>query len=441
MQKSSFFFLSIWLSLSLVVHPSLKANPSLEKPRKQALLFYNGIVADSNKKTLLPESHKGDPRLKEWCHTYDASISIIALLAIGDKDRALKIMDFYVGNNVIRRLGGVIEAVLNFSDKGKGINWQVRTGSNTWLGIAAFHCYLATKDKKYLEFAEKQADFVLSYQDENPMSATYGGVPLGPEGFSYNPQDQHILWETTNPKFIEIYSTEGNVDVWALLNMILTVDDQEKYKTAKTRVEKWLKVVGFNAGEKRMNRGYYFKPDMSFAPDTHFWAVSALGPQRLEKWESGLADRFMNYARERSLVEVSYKKPDGKKVRVTGYDFIDKEDPLIKARGEVVSPEWTFQAVIAYALLADFTESPDMKRYYLSNRNQLMESILSMAQEDHGKAYLPYATKGDVPIGHEYNTPVEGSRSLIGSAWAILALLDYDPLNLEKTKKYWENKR
>ncbi len=437
--KQTFFGFLIVLFILFPV--SAKGETSSAETRKKALLFYNGIVAGSNAETSLPESHKGDPRLREWFHTYDASVCITALLAVGDNDRALKIMDFYVGNERIRRLNGVIEAVLNFSKQGKGINWQVRTGSNTWLGIASFHCYLATGNKKYLDFAQKQADFLIGFQDDNPMSATYGGVPLGPKGVSYNPKDQHILWEESNPKFIEIYSTEGNVDVWALLNMITSVSTEIKYKMAKARVEKWLRLVGFNAGENRMNRGYYIDPDMEFAPDTHFWTVSAFGPEKLEKWNPGLADQLMRYAKDRSFVEVTYKVPDGKKVKVIGYDFVDKENPLIKARGLVVSPEWTFQAAVAYSLLAEKASSEELAQYYLRERSELLDSILSMAEIKKGKAFLPYATKGDIPIGHEYNTPLAGTRSLIGSAWAILALLDYDPLNLEKSNNYWQNRK
>ncbi|MEW5694269.1 MAG: hypothetical protein AB1765_13360 [Candidatus Hydrogenedentota bacterium] len=52
----------------------------------------------------------------------------------------------------------------------------------------------------------------------------------------------------------------------------------------------------------------------------------------------------------------------------------------------------------------------------------------------------PYATKPDVPIGHEYNTPKSGNLSTVGAEYAILALLNYDPLNYDKTKKYIKRK-
>ncbi len=441
MKKKKFFLFLLGFSLVFNLSKSMAADfLSRSNPKEQALFFYKGIVANSNEKTRLPESHIGDPRLREWCHTYDAAVCVIALLALGDRDRALAIMNFYIENKALRRLGGVIEAILSFSREGRGINWQVRSGSNAWLGIAAFHCYLATQESRYLDFAKKQADFLLTLQDENPTAPTYGGVPLGPKGVEYNTKDQHILWDENGPEFVDIYSTEVNIDVWALLNMITSVSAEPKYQMAKTRVEKWLRSVGFNEEEKRMNRGYSFKPDLLFAPDTHFWIVSALGPDILDKWAPNLSDQLMKYAQEHAEVQVRYAPPDRRKIDVVGYDFIDKKDPLIQSRGEVVSPEWTFQAVLAYSLLSQQSPNPDLVLFYQFEKEELLKSILAMTEVDGKKAYLPYATKGDVAIGHEFNTPAQGTRSVVSSAWAILALLDYDPLNLEKAQVFWKNR-
>jgi len=244
------------------------------------------------------------------------------------------------------------------------------------------------------------------------------------------------MWDENNPEFVEIYSTEGNVDAWALFNMIASVTEDKKYKSARERVYRWLNRVGYNATEKRLNRGYYHAPDTFFSPDTHFWAISALGPSTLDRWEPDLAHQLMQYAKNHSEVKVSYQKANGEKVNVTGYDFVSKESPVVKERGLVVSPEWTFQAVLAYSLLSQQSQNSGTQEPYAANRKRLLTSILSMADRDNNKASYPYASKGNVSIGHEYNTPAEGSRSVIGAAWAILALKDYDPLNLDKMKNH-----
>lgn len=406
-----------------------------DETKKQVNSFYKWILFHSNQNTELPSSHVGDPRLKEWCHTYDAAVCVLAFLAVGDVPRAKKIMDFYVNKELIRRLGGVIEAVLNFSKDGKGIDWQVRTGTNMWIGIASFHMYLATKDPEYLIFAQRQADFALSIQNSNPVSVNYGGIPLGPRGVPYNPKDQHILWEENAPEFVDIYSTEANISAWALLNMVASESSDPKYKVARKLVWDWLETVGFNAGEKRFNVGYYKDPDMRFNADTHFWAISAFGPDGLNKWEQGLAHRFMEYAKDRTEVEITYKNDSGQEFKVKGYDFIDKEDAVSKLRGPMVSPEWTFRAAVAYSILADHEQNEDIREYYLSRREELIDSVMQMAKVKEGIASFPYASKGGAPIANEYSTPAPGHESVIGGAWAILALLDYDPLNLEKIQK------
>ena len=40
----------------------------------------------------------------------------------------------------------------------------------------------------------------------------------------------------------------------------------------------------------------------------------------------------------------------------------------------------------------------------------------------------PYATLPEAVIGHEFKTPKKGTLSVIGVAWAVLALKGYDPL-------------
>lgn len=437
MKLKSFLWICAFIFLAASRGESQTAAKIPEEIRIEAFPFYNWMVANLNSTTGLPTSHVGDPRFRETCFTYDAAVCSMAFLAYGDLTRSRRIIDFYIDNEAVRRLDGVIEAVLNFSKEGKGIEWQVRTGSNMWLGIASFHLYQATQDLRYLEFAKRQARFALAMQETNPMSATYGGIPLGPKGVSYNPKDQHILWDEKLPEFVDIYSTEGNLDAWALFHMICSVSPEPEFLEGRDRVMEWLKKVGFNAAEHRFNRGYHLKPDPVIAPDTHFWAISALGPQRLDEIENGLADRLIEFMEKTSEVTIYYQQGDDKLIPIKGYDFVDRNHPVVKERGPMVSPEWTLQAVMAYALMAQETQDPKRKETYLSRRAELLSGILLMADRDGDSASLPYASQGGVPIGHEYNTPAEGSRSVIGAAWTLLALLDYDPLNLEKLQQHY----
>jgi hypothetical protein len=48
--------------------------------------------------------------------------------------------------------------------------------------------------------------------------------------------------------------------------------------------------------------------------------------------------------------------------------------------------------------------------------------------ESDGGLGLPYATQPEALIGHEYRTPKKGTLSVIGAAYAVLALNEFDPL-------------
>jgi hypothetical protein len=386
------------------------------------------LKINRHQETGLPYSHVGDERFKNWTFTYDSAVVVLAYIAAGEVESAKNIVDFYIGNTETSRLGGFIEAFIPSSALIKGQDYSIRTGANLWLGIASFHLYKTSKELKYLDFAKTIADFGISLQNLDPSSPNYGGLSLGPKGDPAYPSDQHIAYNPELPSFTEIYATEINIDGYAFFNLLFQQTKQQKYNDAKKLTLIWLKKNGYNFGEHRFNRGFN---DMLVATDVQSWGISALGVEVLDEFEDNAAKKIINFVENNCIAEDIFKKPDGTIVTVKGSDFIDKTRAQTLNRTPLVSPEWTFQLINAYSRLAhDYQHrgAEDKAQRFRISREFLIASMLKLAVSIDDTFAYPYATQAEAKLGHENLTPREGNLSVIGVAYAILALLDFDPL-------------
>ena len=359
----------------------------------------------------------------------------LAYTASGNIDKAKKIIDLYMSKENVWRLGGLIGGVFAY-EPNAGVSWLVWSGENLWMGIASFHLYKATGEKKYLSFAIKLADFNLSLQNKDKTDINYGGIPLGPKGDPIYPKDQAIVTSDIFEKmpdysFTEIFATEHNIDAYALFNLLYQETKNEKYNSANKNILIWIKKAGFNKTQQRFNRGCRKEPDENVATDVQTWGISALGVEVLDTIEAGLAINIIEFVENNCVSIVSFIKPDGKEVFVKGADFIDKKTAKKLNREVLVSPEWTFQLINAYQRLSsDFERLGKNERSnrYSKKRLELLKSMMELAIDDNGTFCYPYATLPDVPKGHGFNTPKKGNLSVIGAAQAILSILNYDPL-------------
>jgi hypothetical protein len=401
-----------------------------DEERNNVNKFISWLSANADSDTQLPFSHVGDERLLNWTLTYDAAVTSLAWIAVHQPKKAQKIIDFYLENEPVWRLGGIIEGV-NSTSAVLGEDWSVRTGSNLWMGLAAIRLYQATKNKRDLLLAKRLGDFALSLQDNNPQSGNYGGIPLGPEGGPNVVGDQHLDYDVHEPSFTEIFATEHNIDAYALFGLLFQETKEDKYRIGRENVLHWLKTVAYNPQEHRFNRGARRTLDTAVATDVQSWGVSALGIDVLDSIEPNLAEKMIAFVEDRCMAETEFQKPDGSKVTVRGVDFIDHAAALSSGRQPLVSPEWTFQLINAYQRLAsDFSKRGDTIRAarYRQKQEELKRSILKLAIRTSSGWGLPYATQGDALIGHEYRTPIAGTLSTIGPAYGILALTGLDPL-------------
>jgi len=401
-----------------------------ENYKTQIDKFQNWLSINRDPATGLPHSHVGDERFENWAITYDSAVVTLAYIATGKIKDAKRILDFYMETPNAWRLGGIIEAV-NPTNPALGEDWSVRTGSNLWMGIASFHLYKVTGETKYLELARKLADFATLLQNNDEKDPNFGGIRLGPQGGGNVASDQHLGYDQNQPSFYEVFATEHNIDAYALFNMLYQETKETRYKKAGEMTLLWLKNVGYNKEEHRLNRGYKRGLDPVIATDIHSWGISALGVDVLDTFEPGLAEKMIEFVEKNCLSEVSYIKPNGQKVKVKGADFIDYKTAANLGRKPLVSPEWTFQLTNAYRRLElDFKQRDDTQKKvkYRQKREELIKSMLTLAIESNGALSYPYATQTEAVIGHEYTTPKEGNLSTIGVSYAILALTGFDPL-------------
>lgn len=372
---------------------------------KQSTLqnMYRWIKNHQIHSTGLVTSFEGDRFLKDWAFTYDQSLSAQVFTLFGDYERARKIFDFYKFK-AEKVDGGFVNAYEVSS--GNVTEYIVHSGPNIWLAIAILQYINRTKDTRYLDLALSIADWVIAIQNQDEEYGIRGG-----------------------PK-INWFSTEHNLDAYALFNMLEAVTGYERYRIASQRTLRWLKTHAYSSQAPPINRG---KGDATIATDTFSWAICSIGPETLLK-EGMNPEQIIEYAQNNCAVTVQYKRPDGEIVEVSGFDF--SKYTHLPRRG-VVSTEWTAQMVVAYQVMADYFSKRNSfakaeiyrqkANFYINELSKML--ISSPSKIGQGEGCLPYASAAFVDTGHGWRTP-KGDRtgSLAATAYTIFASRNYNPL-------------
>lgn len=368
--------------------------------------MYKWIKNHQDKRTGLVISYEGDRSLEEWAFTYDQSLASQCFTLIGDQNNAKEIMDFY--KNRAEKTEGAFTNAYD-SSTGKILEYSVHAGPNIWLGVAILQYTNKFKDETYLSLAEGIAEWLIKLQREDKEFGIRGG-----------------------PKFTW-FSTEHNLDAYAFFGMLYGITEDEKYLQAQNRTFEWIRKNAFNTKENRLNRG---KGDATIATDTFAWAIAAIGPELLNSIGMD-PEQIIDFAEANCVVTVDYLRPDGEKVKITGFDF-GKYEHL--ARGAIVSTEWTAQMVGTLRIMADYYKEKDdfqksglYKRksdFYLSELEKMV--IISPSRIGQGEGCLPYATQDNIDTGHGWRV-ARGTRtgSTAGTAYTIFAKYNYNPLKLD----------
>ncbi len=387
---------------------TLEIQEAVESLQKEEVKFsqeaiegmYNWIKNRQDLRRGLVLSYEGDSNLESVCFTYDQALAAIVFLISGDKERAGRVLDFYLKNT--KRTKG---AYNTYFSQGGVFEYVLHSGPNAWIGLAAL-CYTKeTGDKKYLPIAKKVGNFLLAMIDNE------GGVRGGPDD----------PW----------YSTEHNLDVFSFFNLFYQVSGKKKYLKAARNIKEWISRYSYTHYGPPVKRG---KGDATIATDTYAWSITAFGPEELFSLKMN-PEAILGFAVEHCEVGVSFKRKKGE-VKLRGFDFSKfKNTP----RGGVVSGEWTSQMILAFEIMADYFKDKDPDKfkeyskkasfYFNELQKMLIVSPSHVGRED---PCLPYASSPFVDTGHGWRTP-KGNRtgSLASTAYFLIAYYGYNPLKGE----------
>ncbi len=366
--------------------------------------MYEWIKSHRHVKTGLVASYEGDPALERVAFTYDLSLASQTFLLFGDTANAKEILSFY-DKKAAKNDGAFFNAYDTMT--GESVESLIHVGPNIWVGIAALQYEHRTHDGQFVGLARRIGDWLIGFQDAE------GGLQGGPD----------FKW----------YSTEHNLDAYAYFKMLHQLTGDKKYEAAREKVFSWLRKYAYSMAEGRMNRG---KGDATIATDTFSWAVAAIGPDTLVKYDFD-PEAIMEFAEEHCKVKISYKQPGGKTATtVTGFDFAKAQNV---GRGGIISCEWTAQVIVSYRILSDHFAAQGSKEkavfykdkadFYLSELQKLM--ITSPSRIGKGRGCLPYASADNADTGHGWRTP-KGVRtgSVSGTAYSIFAWVGFNPFDL-----------
>ncbi|HDP16416.1 MAG TPA: hypothetical protein ENN16_01010, partial [Candidatus Omnitrophica bacterium] len=318
-----------------------------EVEEKGVLSMYKWIKNHQNRFTGLVVSYEGDKNIEDWAFTYDQSLAVQCFILMGDQANAGQILDFYKG-----KANRTYGAFTNAYDAYTGLvaEYSVHAGPNIWIGIAMLQYTYRFKDETYLFAAEDIGDWLVDLQKEDSEF----GIKGGPK----------ITW----------FSTEHNLDAYAFFGMLYKITHKEKYLMAQNRTFEWLKKNAFNRRQGRINRG---KGDATIATDTFAWAIASIGPRLLK--ESGMdPDQIIDFAETNCLVTTTYKRPDGKEIEITGFDF---GKFWHMSRGGVVSTEWTAQMVVTLKIMEEYHRALNnyiKERYYKNKADFYLSELQKM---------------------------------------------------------------
>jgi len=369
--------------------------------------MYRWLKTHQNQRTGLVMSFEGDKEISNWAFLYDQALVAQAYTYFADFERARKIIDFYYKK--AKRIDGQFLNAYYVSD-GSPAEYVVHSGPNIWIGIAVVQYTKKSGDFRYLPLAEEIAKLMINLQERSPE----GGIVGGP----------NVNW----------YSTEHNLDAYAFFDMLYKLVPKPQYLKARDRVMKWLVEQTDDKVEIPIRRG---KGDSTIATDTYAWSIAAIGPKKL--YELGMnPDRIIEFAEQNCAIGVDYVRPDGKTVKIKGFDFAPERH---LSRGGVVSSEWTAQMVLAFKIMADHYYNKRMiakYRTYEGKADMYLAELANMvitsaSASGQGGICLPYATQDFVDTGHGWMTPKgKSTGSVSGTAYTLFAYYNYNPLELQE---------
>lgn len=138
---------------------------------------YNWLFKLNNPKTKLTLSSE-DPSNPHNSYIYTNAINLI-LLVIRGEEKDLKLAAKIVkGLRELQDEGGSWADAFHIQT-GRITAWNRATGPNAWIVLALLHYFKKTNDPMAWNMAEKATQWLLTHQDKDQNSFTYGAIKLG----------------------------------------------------------------------------------------------------------------------------------------------------------------------------------------------------------------------------------------------------------------------
>ena len=297
--------------------------------------------------------------LDDQAFTYDLALAAMGYLLLGREDRADHILgalekDFYLQKNGTYGMYNsyLVSSRIPVEDLAMGGDGdRMHAGPTLWVALAALNHVKLARTTRFLEFTLDIVEWCRS-------KLTYFRFPDGERGGI----SMGMGW---GPDWRKIFSTEHNVDYFAVLQMLLQIyrespeDVRDIFRAKKIdeawlvdemdHIGRWLKEKAFNPESYCFRAGYNeFGADNLRILDGTSWGLGGIGPENFEAWGIDL-DRLIESTEKH--FGSTYILPTGEVLR--GFDITDP-DGYERARDPLFWFEGTGQQIIAYAELARY---------------------------------------------------------------------------------------
>ena len=316
--------------------------------------------------------------------TYDQAVAVIAFSAAGDDASARMIL------NALRETqaaDGWWEFAYN-SDTGASRKSRILVGANAWVVTSIVQYELFTGDDSYRDVALACVNWLLTLRNSDPKAEGYGAFAMGPD---YG----KTKWDEST-----VYSTEHNVDVYAVMRLLAKLTQESKYQTYADEVYNYLvtKIWSCSADTAYFRVG--FKDDDKYL-DPQSWTVAALGAHGPNGEDFSKA---LDWAYDNLLVK------NGVVNGVTGIHGFDVSASYELPVDKVWS-EGSEGMVTAYYAIGDPADAE--KAAFFHNETKRYQ-----------------AKNGGVPYATNNRDQWETSNSVAGTAWFIFNELRINPFQV-----------
>ena len=392
--------------------------------------------------------------LEDQSFTYDLSLAVIGFLLLDRTQDAETILNLLEENFYLEKNGNLglyncyrLSSNIPYDELGLGSDGdRMHAGPMLWVAFAALNHINLQKSTRYLAF-------VLDMVNWCRHDLTYYRFPDGQRGAI----SMGFGW---GPEWSKIFSTEHNIDYYAVLKMLLAAYREYPEEThdifLKKKIdEKWLKEE-MQCVERFLREVSFDRENYCFVAgvnqhgvdkvkilDGTTWGIAGVGPEVYASWGIDLDKLIENTEK---IFYARYPMPDGSYVE--GVDITDFEGTG-KKRKALVWWEGTGQHIIALGEMARYYDSKgkrDKALFYKKRAVKYMNEMHRFSSFFHLDNALPYMVirlkhqqivktlewEWELPRGKDEKTWV---KSISSSMWFLYALKDlYNPMKWEESK-------